>query len=91
MKKALGCIDNRKKSNRSQNFKGRFGVQNRKIEYDKIILSYLNSLFAALIGYDKLNLLLILSYSLFVVSILSFCWVSNLIRFLKSIKTYKHF
>jgi len=38
----------------------------------KIILSYLNLLCVAPIRFDKLNMLLILSYLLFIISILSF-------------------
>jgi len=39
----------------------------------------LNPLFDALIRKDNLNLFLILSYSSFVIVILSFWWVSNVI------------
>jgi len=60
---------------------GPFGVHDRETGYDKIILLCLNQLFGAPTWYDKLKLLLILSYSLFVILILSFCWVSNLIAY----------
>jgi hypothetical protein len=59
--------------------KGPFGAQDRETGYDKTILSHVNPLFGALIGKDKLNLFLILSYCSFVILILNFWWVSNLI------------
>jgi hypothetical protein len=58
---------------------GSFGAHDKETEYDNIIISYLNPLFGASIGKDKLNLLLILSYQCFVIFILRFWWVSNLI------------
>ena len=59
--------------------KGPFGAHDRETGYDSTILSYLNPLFGAPIGYDKSNLLFILSYTLFVILILSLGWVGNLI------------
>jgi len=59
--------------------KGPFGAHDRETEYDKTIISCFNPLFGAPIGNDKLNLFLILSYPPFVILILDFCWVSNLI------------
>jgi hypothetical protein len=58
---------------------GPFGAHDRETGYDKTILSCFNPLFGASIENDKLNLFLILSYPLFIILILSFCWVSNLI------------
>jgi len=48
---------------------GPFGVQDKKTGYDNTIISYLNPLFDASVGKDKINLLLILSYPLFVISL----------------------
>ena len=59
------------------NLYGPFGAHDKETEYDKIILSWFNPVFGAPIGYDKLNFFLILSYSSFVISILSFWWVSK--------------
>jgi len=59
--------------------KGPFGAHDKKRGYDTIILSYFNMLFGAAIGKDNLNLFLIISYSLFVIFILNFWWISNLI------------
>jgi len=52
--------------------KSLFGAHDRETRYDNTIISYLNSLFGAPIGYNKLNLLLIISYLSFVILILSF-------------------
>jgi len=60
---------------------GLFDAHDREARYDKIILSCLNPLFGAPIGYDKLNLLLILSYLPFVILILIFYWISNRIAY----------
>lgn len=49
------------------------------MSHDRTIKSYLIPLFGAPVGNDKLNLLLILSYWLFVIFILCFSWVTNLI------------
>jgi len=51
----------------------------KKIGYDNTIISCLNLLFGAAVGKDKINLLFILSYCFFVILILGFWWVSNLI------------
>ena len=58
---------------------GPFGAQDTKTGYDNTIISYLNLLFGASVGKDKINILLILSYCFFVILILSFWWVNNLI------------
>ena len=63
-----------------KNLNGPFGAQDKKTGYDNTIISYLNFLFGASVGKDKINLLLIISYCSFVILILSFWWVTNLIR-----------
>jgi hypothetical protein len=59
--------------------KGLFGAHDKATGYDKIILSCLNPLFGVPRGKDKYNILLILSYCSFVILILIFSWVKNLI------------
>jgi len=56
-----------------------FGAHDRETGYDNTILSYLNILVGAPIENDKINQLLIIFYSLFVIFILSLGWVSNMI------------
>jgi len=63
-----------------KNIQGPFDAHDRKIGYDKIIISYLNLLFGAPIWKDKIIPLLILSYSSFIISILCFSWVRIMIE-----------
>jgi len=58
-----------------------FGAHDRRTGYDITIISCFNPLFGATIGNDNLNIFLILSYLSFVIFILSFLWVSNLIAY----------
>jgi len=59
-----------------------FGAQDRKTGYDKTIISWFNLLFGASIEKDNLNPFLILSYSPFVICILSFWWVRIILSWL---------
>jgi len=69
---------------RFKGFDHRFSCQDKlfRVRKNKTIISWFNSLFGASIGNDNLNLILILSYSPFVIFIFSFWWVRIILSWL---------